>query len=107
MGKMAGKTVDSSVETLFRPAGQDSQSVFVPPFAREIAKVFIDAQTKREAADYNLADRFSADDARVVRSRVRAAIKQWQGAHTASDKDFKHCMCVLLLMKGQLRPGRE
>jgi hypothetical protein len=107
MGKMAGKTVDASVQTLFQAAGASSDVIVVPRFAREMAKIFIDAQTKREAADYHLADKFNADDARVLRSRVGGAIKQWQEADTPSDRDFKHCMCVLLLMKGQLRSGRD
>jgi hypothetical protein len=106
MGKVAGKVVDDSVRALFQATGLAPGPVNVPRFAREMAKVFLDAQTKREAADYNLAARFSVDDARVLRSRVRGAIRRWQDANTASDKDFKHCLNVLLLVKGQLRPGQ-
>lgn len=62
-----------------------------------------DAQAKRHDADYDLNKPLSELDALIVHSRVTQAIRQWRGATSAADKDFKHALCMLMLLKGKLR----
>jgi hypothetical protein len=39
----------------------------------------------------------------VPQIRLQHAIAGWKAAKTAEDRDFKHALCVLILLKGQLR----
>ena len=107
MNRLRGRSVDVAVEGLFRPAGTGGTPVRVPVFVQDIAKAFIDSQAKREDADYNLAERLGEADARDIRTRVRDAIAGWEAATSVADRDFKHSVGVLMLMKGVLRPGRD
>jgi hypothetical protein len=78
-------------------------SLRTPLFAQDVAKAFADAQAKRHDADYDLNKVLSATDARLIRLRVRRAIKSWRDATAKDDKDFKTSLCMLMLLKGQLR----
>jgi hypothetical protein len=68
-----------------------------------LASAFSAAQAKRHDADYNLNEALSEKDARLLAARVGDAIADWRGANTAADKDFKHALCMLMLLKGHLR----
>lgn len=103
LGKVRGSRVDVSAEDFLRPSGVASGPVLPPPFARNVANAFIDAQAKRLDADYDLNKPLSELDARVLRFRVTRVIAAWRAANTASDRDFKHALCVLMVLKGQLR----
>jgi Mg-chelatase subunit ChlI len=104
LDKVKGRTVEKSVGDFLRPPGVATGTVATPDFARNLAEVFSDAQTKRNAADYNLNTPMSERDAKLLRSRVARAIRNWRGANTAADRDFKHAICMLMLLKGRLRP---
>lgn len=93
--KIKGPRLDNSVSAFF--------GVPAPPFAVDLARAFADAQTKRLDADYDLNKPLSEADARLLRLRVRRIIKNWRAATTAADRDFKHALCLLILMKGKLR----
>jgi cytochrome P450 len=95
--------VESSVEEALRSASVPAGAVASPLWVQNIAKAFLDAQGKREDADYNLNEPLSEADARLLQSRVSRAIAAWRAANTASDRDFKHALCMLLLLKGQIR----
>jgi len=101
--KLRGATVDATIAELLREPGGAAGQVAVPLFVQNLAKAFLDTQAKREDADYNLNEPLSESDARLVSSRVRRAIVGWRGATDWSDRDFKHAICVLLLLRGQLR----
>jgi len=87
----------------FFQAGPAGPLAAAPLFAQNLARAFIDAQTKRESADYDLNEPLSETDARVLRLRVRRAIGNWRAANTSADRDFKHALYILILLKGQLR----
>jgi len=70
---------------------------------RNLANAFADAQAKRQDADYDLNKALSELDARLLHSRVRRVIQLWRASNGAADRDFKNALCVLILMKGQLR----
>ena len=74
-----------------------------PAFAQAMAKAFRDAQAKRHDADYDLNTRLSEQDAKLLIARVRRAIEAWRGAKTLADTDFKHALCMLMLLKGVIR----
>ena len=101
--KVRGKTVDASVADFLRPSSARGGAFAAPGFARRIAVAFLDAQTKRHEADYDLNKPFSEADARLLRLRVQGAIDDWRQSRSDDDKDFKHVLCVLMLLKGQLR----
>jgi hypothetical protein len=46
----------------------------------------------------------SERDARLLRVRVKRVIAAWRAATSADDRDFKHAVCILFVLKGQLRP---
>lgn len=102
LDKLRGATVDASVAGFFR-IGTELGPVSPPIFVKDLANAFIDAQAKRHDADYNLNKVFSARDARLLRLRVRGVIVDWRRANSASDRDFKKAICVLILLKGRLR----
>ncbi len=75
----------------------------VPPFARDLAVVFCDAQAKRHDADYDMNAALSEADALLLIRRVEHVIGQWLAANDAVSRDFKHAVSLLLLFKGRLR----
>jgi hypothetical protein len=101
--KVRGPNVDAMVADFLRPPGGAPGSVASPLFVQNVAKAFFDAQAKRHDADYDLNKTLSETDARLLRARVKRAADAWRRANTAADKDFKHALCMLMLLKGQLR----
>jgi len=85
------------------PAIADFFSVAAPAFAVDFARAFSDAQAKRLDADYDLNKPLSEADARLLRLRVRRVIDRWKRATSQADRDFKHALCLLIVLKGQLR----
>jgi hypothetical protein len=103
LDKVKGKNVDPAVADFFRQAGSGVGPVASPLFAQNLSKAFSDAQAKRHDADYDLNEPLSEADARLLVARVRRVIHEWDSAKSAADKDFKHALCLLMLLKGQLR----
>lgn len=99
--KIRGATIHSSVKGFFALGGLSVESA--PDFARFMAKAFLDAQTKRESADYDLNEPLSEIDAHLLALRVRREIRRWRKEDTKSSRDFKQAMAVLVLLRGQLR----
>lgn len=54
LSKVKSATADASVAEFLRPPSSASGSVQVPRFVQAMARAFVDAQVKREAADYDL-----------------------------------------------------
>jgi hypothetical protein len=102
MGKVRGPVVDPSVPELFRPTGRHAGPVASPLFAQEMAAAFADAQSKRHDADYDLNKKVTASDAKILVERVEQAIAGW-AIRPAADNDFKHSLCLLILLKGRIR----
>lgn len=101
--KVRGGSVDSTLEEFLRtPGGPDGQ-VAPPAFVQNLARAFVDAQVKRHDADYDMNRVLSEVDARLLSARVKRVIAAWRAATTVQDRDFKHALCVLILLKGQLR----
>jgi hypothetical protein len=101
--KVRGANVHPSVaHFMASPAGVASAPS--PNFARELASVFADAQAQRHDADYNMNVSFSRYDARTLLDRVERAIRGWTAATSAKDREFKHALYILMLLKGKLRP---
>jgi hypothetical protein len=103
LDKVKGQTADASVSEFLSPPGPFITPVAVPRFARRMASVFAETQTRRHIADYDLNTPLSELDARLIHNRVKRAIAEWRAATTAQDKDFKHALCLLMLLKGKLR----
>lgn len=101
--KVRGNHVDASIEDFLRGRGAAAGRIAPPLFARDLANAFIDAQAKRHDADYDLNKPLSELDARLLRIRATRVIAAWKAANTASDRDFKNTLCILILLKGQLR----
>ena len=101
--KVRGATADISVEEFLRPPATATGSVLPPRFVRDLANVFADAQAKRHDADYDMNKALSEADARLLRARIASVIDAWRAAASAPDRDFKHALCVLILLRGQLR----
>jgi hypothetical protein len=95
-----GPTVHESVADFLRPPPAADGPVPTPNFVRALASVFADAQAKRHDADYDLNKSLGESDARLIHGRVENAIGGWR---QAADADFKHALCMLILLKGQLR----
>jgi hypothetical protein len=72
-------------------------------FVQNLARAFSDAQAKRHDADYDLNKQLSEADAMAQGRRVLRVTAAWQAANSPSDKDFKHALCLLMALKGQLR----
>jgi uncharacterized protein (UPF0332 family) len=100
--KVRGTVVDASVADLIRPTGSKAADVASPDFARQMATAFLEAQSQRHDADYDLNKGLSALDAHRVANEVEAAISTWI-SRPSSDDDFKHSLCLLMLLKGQLK----
>lgn len=103
LDKVRGASADGSVADFLRQVGSHAANVAVPAFVQNIAKAFADAQAKRHDADYDLNKSLSEADARLLHARVRRVIAAWRGATSKSDRDFKHALCILMLLKGKLR----
>ena len=101
LDKVRGQEIHSSVRQFFTCAGVELRAA--PAFARNMATAFLDAQAKRESADYDLNETFSETEARLLLGRVRRALHGWDRAVTSADKEFKHALAVLILLRGQLR----
>lgn len=108
LDKVRGGHVNASVADFLQPPGvaaipQPPPPLLTPLFVRYLANAFIDAQTKRYDADYDMTKSLSELDAQLLRMRTHRAIARWRAANTTTDRDFKHALCVLILLKGQLR----
>jgi hypothetical protein len=103
LDKVRGNAVDKSVADFLKPIGAAIGPVAPPAFVRNIANAFVDAQDQRLEADYDLNAALSEADARVLAYRVKTSIDAWRAATGDADRDFKHALCVLMLLKGQLR----
>jgi hypothetical protein len=103
LNKVRGRNVDPSAADLLRPRGVAAGAVAAPHFARNLAAAFSDAQAKRAGADYDLNAVSSELDGRLIASRVEDAIAAWRAARAPADRDFKQALCLLMLLKGQLR----
>ena len=101
LDKIRGVEINISVQGFFESAGV--QLAAAPMFARNLASAFLDAQTKRESADYDLNEPLSATDARLLRGRVRRVIRARRNADVKADRDFKHALSILILLRGQSR----
>lgn len=101
--KVRGTNVDPSIVDFVRPKRHGGGAVATPPFVQTLAKTFIDAQAKRHDADYDLNTPLSENDARLLRNRVSRAIDAWRAASSPAERDLKAALCVLILVKGQLR----
>ncbi len=103
LDRVRGNVADKSVTDFLKPVGAAIGPVAVPAFVRNVANAFVDAQDKRLEADYDLNETLSEADARVLAKRVKSGIDAWRTATSDADRDFKHVLCVLMLLKGQLR----
>jgi hypothetical protein len=103
LDKISGSNVDPSVGDLLRPRRVSSVRFQAPAFARVMARTFSDIQAKRHEADYDLNTAIGRADAHLATSRVMFVIAEWRSADTADDRDFKHALSVLMLLKGELR----
>jgi len=103
LDKVKGRNIDSTVEDFFRAQGAGAIPVTTPLFAQNLAKLFLDAQRQRHDADYDLNEQLSETDAKLLLARVSRAIADWQSANSAIDRDFKHALCLLMVLRGQLR----
>jgi uncharacterized protein (UPF0332 family) len=101
--KVRGNAIHESVAGYLKPVGAAAGQARPPAFIRSFANAFIDAQDKRHEADYDLNETPDEEDARVLADRVKNAIDAWRAATGDADRDFKHALCVLMLLKGQLR----
>jgi hypothetical protein len=101
--KVRGPQLDISVEDFLRWPGAPEGRLPSPTFAQSLAKAFLDAQTKRHDADYDLNKLLTATDARLTRTRVKDVIREWRSSNSFEDRDFKNGLCMLMLLKGQLR----
>lgn len=102
LDKVREKTTETSVSE-FLHSGSDETPRPTPAFAQQMAKAFADAQAKRHDADYDLNKPLSETDARALIRSVRRAIDAWRNAKTPKDRDFKHALCLFMLLKERLR----
>jgi hypothetical protein len=103
MNKIRGRSIDESLSAFVQPTGVGPSTKITPAFARNMASVFIDAQAKRHNADYDLNVSLSEMDARRLNGDCRDAIRGWQKAMKADERDFKNALSIVMLLKGQLR----
>jgi hypothetical protein len=102
LGRVRGRQVEKGFEEFFRYR-LGNGPVNVPDYARQIALTFIDAQSKRHDADYNLEESLGARDVELLQRRVSKVIANWRGANQPSDRDFKKSLCLLVTIGGKLR----
>jgi len=103
LSKVGGTIIAPAIGDFFRGPGSGDGALPSPAFAQNIAKAFSDAQAKRHDADYDMNKALSETDARLLSLRVARAIAGWRHASTAGDKDFKHALCLFMLVGGKLR----
>jgi uncharacterized protein (UPF0332 family) len=103
LDKITRRKVDLSVRDLLRPRSLSTGDFPAPDFARYLAKTFSEVRVKRHEADYDLNAPISKVDARITILKTLAAVTSWQAATTDDDRDFKHTLSVLMLLKGELR----
>jgi len=101
--KLRGRAMDASVAEFLAPSSASGAASAAPDFARNLGAVFVDAQSSRHDADYDLNEPLSEKDARDIVVEVRGAIADWRAADRESDRDFKQALSVLALLEGQLR----
>lgn len=95
--KIQGQAINPPLAPFFGDAD------IAPAFARNLAKAFADAHAKRQSADYDLNEPLMENDARRIVARVQRVIDSWRKAQSAEDKDFKHALAIVILLKGKLR----
>ena len=103
--KVRGAQVHDSVSVFMRFGVDAVGPVACPTFVRDMASAFADAHTFRQDADYDRNKPIFAENATQLIERVEQAMFGWSVANTASERDFKHALCMLMLLKGQLRRG--
>jgi hypothetical protein len=103
LDKIRGPKVDDAVAEFMRWPNASPGPLPTPAFAQNMALAFSDAQSRRHEADYDLNKPLSATDAEFMRGKVMDAIAEWRDAKSVDDRDFKHSLCMLMLLKGQLR----
>ena len=103
MEKVRGSHVESTIDELFRSPDSPSGPLESPVFVQNMARTFLDTQAKRHTADYDLNESLSEADATLLRLRVKRTIADWRTANHPVDRDTKHMLCILMLLKGQLR----
>jgi len=103
LDKISGSYVDPGVAELLRPRRGSPGAFAAPPFARELGRTFANVQAKRHVSDYDLNTKIGEADARFIIVRVSDVIAAWRAADTAEDRDFKHALSMLMLLKGELR----
>lgn len=102
--KVTGQRVGADIQEFLRFAN-GSGPVPTPAFVREMATTFLEARVQRHEADYDLNASLIELDARTLVDRVDDAIRGWTAASTRQDRDFKHALCLLMLLDGRLRGG--
>lgn len=100
--KLIGHNVDQSVEDFLRGRGAAGR-VPTPVFVRSFARTFLDAYAKREGADYDRNESLSLTDATILLQRADDVMRAWKAANSAPERDFKHALYILMLLKGQLK----
>lgn len=105
LDKIRGQNADASIADFVGP-GIGNEPFQPPRFAKEFARLFADAQSKRHDADYNLNEPLGEEDAWSLHNRAKIAIDDWRAANTPADRDFKKAICLLILLKGRLRPDQ-
>jgi uncharacterized protein (UPF0332 family) len=103
LDKVRSHNIDPAMADFLRQPGAMTGPVASPAFAQNMARRFYDAQTKRHDADYDLNKALSEADASLLIWETERAIIGWLRANTAADRDSKHALCMLMLLKGQLR----
>lgn len=73
LDKARGQRVDPSIEGFLRPPAAPAGPVAPPPFVRNLAHAFSDAQAKRHDADYDLNKPLSELDARLLTGRFESS----------------------------------
>jgi hypothetical protein len=102
LDKVRGENVDVSVQEFLRgPDDAADGPVRSPMFVRSTAIAFLDAQAKRHDADYDLNKALSEADARLLHASIKEVVGR--AAQSPADRDIKHAMCMLMLLKGKLR----
>lgn len=103
LDKVRGREADSGIADLLRPAGTGVAAVIVPDFARNMAANFADLQAERHDADRDWNTTFAMIDALLRCDSVADAIAAWESADTPVDRDVKHALALLMLLRGRLR----
>ncbi len=94
------KSPDDDNLMKFLDANFTEKSLTLPSFVLDLMFAIIDAQKKRHDADYNLSQKLTLKDARVLLKQVKISIDAWKNAN---DKNLKHAICLFFLLGGKLR----